>query len=65
MSASLPQSFFDPAHIEQLVEVLHHQGPDEAVTVLSAEPDAVIVEALGRANPALADEILWTFGPER
>jgi magnesium transporter len=65
MSTSAPQPFFDPTHIERLVHVLHHQGPDEAVAALSSETDAVIAEVLSRTNPALADEILWTFGAER
>lgn len=51
--------------LERLVDVVHHRGPDEAVAILEAESDDVIVEALGRANPALADEILWTFEDER
>lgn len=51
--------------VERLVGVVHHRGPDEAVAILEGEPDSLIVEALGRANPALADEILWTFEDER
>ena len=37
--------------IERLVDVVHHQGPDEAVAALEVETDAVIVETLGRAAP--------------
>src|SRR5690606_13678552 len=60
-----PPANVDQALIDGLVDVVNHQSPDDAVLLLQAESDSVIVEALARANPAVADEILWTFGDER
>lgn len=65
MSDELALPPTEPGRIDSLVEVVHYRGPDEAVAVLQTESDAVIVETLRRANPALADEILWTFGDVR
>lgn len=60
-----PPANVDQALIDGLVDVVNHQSPDDAVLLLQAESDGVIVETLARANPAVADEILWTFGDDR
>jgi len=65
MSETNPRSLDPPPAFEHLIDVVHHRGPDEAVEVLEAESDDTIVQVLGRANPALADEILWSFGEAR
>ncbi|HSC88313.1 MAG TPA: CBS domain-containing protein, partial [Polyangiaceae bacterium] len=51
--------------IEYWVDLVHHRGPDEVVAALSAQADELIVQVLSEANPALADEILWSFDDAR
>jgi magnesium transporter len=40
-------------------------GPVEAFELLSEEDDTTIALVLARENPAIADDILWEFPPER
>lgn len=65
MSSSESERSDGQSRVELLVDVVHHQGPEEVVARLEVEPNSVIADVLARANPALADEILWTFGDER
>jgi magnesium transporter len=48
-----------------LVEEILRLGPHEACALLAGESDATIAHVLSRENPAIADEILWTFPDER
>jgi magnesium transporter len=49
----------------ELADATIKRAPDEAVDLLARETDETIVAVLLRANPALADEILWAFSDER
>ena len=51
--------------LDSLYDAVARLGPHEAVDRLEAETDDTIVNVLSRENPAIADEILWTFAPER
>jgi magnesium transporter len=48
-----------------LVEEILRLGPHEACALLERESDETIANVLSRENPAIADEILWTFPDER
>jgi magnesium transporter len=53
------------ARVPALDEALLRLGPHEACELLEPESDKTIAAVLGRENPAIADEILWTFSDER
>lgn len=50
---------------DELSEVVHRFGPEEAAEKLSEASDKLIAQVLSRENPALVDEILWEFSDER
>ncbi len=50
---------------EELSEIVHHFGPEEAAEKLAVSTDEMIARVLSRENPALVDEILWEFSEER
>jgi magnesium transporter len=60
-----PPVSIDAARVPALDEALLHLGPHEAVELLERESDKTIATVLARENPAIADEILWTFPEER
>ena len=51
--------------VPALDEAILRLGPHEACELLEPESDKTIAAVLGRENPAIADEILWTFSDER
>jgi magnesium transporter len=53
------------ARVPALDEAILRLGPHEACELLEPESDKTIAAVLGRENPAIADEILWTFSEER
>ena len=55
----------DDARITVLDDAITRLGPYEACELLQEHSDAVIAKVLARQNPALADEVLWTFPEER
>jgi magnesium transporter len=55
----------DEARLTALDEAVRRLGPHEAVLLLEPESDATIAAVLLRENPAIADEVLWTFPDER
>lgn len=55
----------DRTHLDSLDEAISRLGPHEAVDLLERESDATIANVLARENPAIADEILWTFSADR
>ena len=55
----------DEAKLTALADALLTRSPYEAYELLEDEPDEVIAIALGRENPAVADDILWEFDAER
>lgn len=61
----LPPNSDDDARIAALDEAINPLGPYEACELLQEQTDLVIAKVLSRQNPALADEILWTFPEER
>jgi magnesium transporter len=55
----------DATRIAELAEAVLKLGPYEACELLEPETDATIAGVLAAENPAIADEILWTFPEER
>ena len=55
----------DDARIATLDDAIAPLGPYEACELLQEQTDLTIARVLARLNPALADEILWTFPDER
>lgn len=55
----------DESRLTELEEKVLHLGPYDACELLRAEADATVAHVLARQNPAIADEILWTFPEER
>jgi magnesium transporter len=55
----------DHADIAALNEAITRLGPYEACALLQKHTDPTIARVLSQQNPALADEILWTFPDER
>jgi len=53
------------ARVPGLDEAILRLGPHEACELLEPESDKTIAAVLARENPAIADEILWTFSDER
>jgi magnesium transporter len=51
--------------VPALDEAILRLGPHEACELLEPESDKTIAAVLARENPAIADEILWTFSNER
>src|SRR5688572_12849581 len=51
--------------VPALDEAILRLGPHEACELLEPESDKTIAAVLARENPAIADEILWTFSDER
>lgn len=60
-----PISLDDLAGIEELASMIINDGHREAVERLQPQDDEVIVAVLLRINPAIAQEILAGFKPER
>lgn len=61
----LPPNSDDDGRITALDEAITPLGPYEACELLQEQTDLTIAKVLSRQNPALADEILWTFSEER
>jgi magnesium transporter len=61
----LPPNSDDDGRIAALDEAITPLGPYEACELLQEQTDLTIAKVLSRQNPALADEILWTFSEER
>lgn len=59
-----PQSS-DDAAVTALHEAITRLGPYEACALLQKHTDPTIARVLSQQNPALADEILWTFPDAR
>jgi magnesium transporter len=55
----------DDGHPKALDEAILRLGPHEACELLERESDETIASVLARENPAIADELLWTFSDER
>jgi magnesium transporter len=61
----LPPNSDDDGRIAALDEAITPLGPYEACELLQEQTDLTIAKVLSRQNPALADEILWSFSEER
>jgi len=55
----------DDTRLAALDEAVLRLGPYEACELLQEETDLTVASVLARQNPAIADEILWTFAEER
>lgn len=55
----------DETRLTKLEERVLRLGPYDACELLREESDATVAHVLARQNPAIADEILWTFPEER
>jgi magnesium transporter len=66
--ADTPPTATGPAEterIDRLSAAVAQRGPADAVRVLQAEPDGVVVQVLSQLLPAAAVEILWGFPEAR
>jgi magnesium transporter len=64
MTERQPQTDAD-VRSPSLDEAILRLGPHDACLLLERESDEAIIAALGRQNPAIADEVLWAFTEER
>ena len=65
MDGKAQEAVIDAEKLGALGDAIMARGPYEAFELLSGEDDQTIALVLARENPAIAEDILWEFSPER